>query len=80
VDHTAYHTATDLLGALVEAAIARIAAGDGRLSAVVVRDFERARRRSCGLTQPAFLYMIMSSTSATPVSRAGQTAPMIQAD
>jgi amidase len=52
-DHTAYHTATDLLGALaarratsvelVEAAIARIEAGDGRLSAVVVRDFERAR-------------------------------------
>jgi amidase len=52
-DHTAYHTATDLLGALaarratsvelVEAAIARIEAEDGRLSAVVVRDFERAR-------------------------------------
>ena len=52
-DDLAYRTATELAEALaagrvgsvelVEAAIARIEAGDGRINAVVVRDFARAR-------------------------------------
>ena len=52
-DDWAYRSATDTVAALarreissrelVEGAIARIEAGDGRINAVVVRDFERAR-------------------------------------
>jgi len=59
----AYGTATDLAGALAarkisaleltDYVIARIEALDGRLNAVVVRDFERARTRARALDNGA---------------------------